>query len=540
MRIYFFIVIPILISLLLYVCPLKISRIPALVLQFFLLVASFVNFYDVAKNGVVYYTTGGQGILGISLYFDKTASVFLMLTTLIFFCALLYTLSTDALNKMFVFLMVILESLIIIGFSSGDLFNLFVVIEVATIICATLIMFNREKRSIYDGLLYLLTNIVGMQFFLFGIGMIYKKCGVLSLFDLEEAILSDPKGWLLPYALLMTGIGLKAAMAPVMWWLPKAHGTPGAPSVVSAMLSGLYVKLGIYLFIRMRGIFFSAVNMDSLFLGIAVLTGVTGIVFAITQSQLKLILAYHTVSQMGLVLIGICLDNKYAYGGAMLHIVNHALFKSLLFLCAGMIMDVFKTGNVYQIHGVFKRLPLVAVAVIFGVLGITGAPFFNGSISKYFITLGSKGLWAEFALLLINLGTVVSFTKLIFMLPEPKSSVKGTLVQSGVGTQVKISVSKAIVLILLSSLCLLTGLLGEELSYLLFDLPIKVSLFGYIQKSLLWIGFCLVGFLTARLLTKVKVIKKGIYFELSFNAIVAMLVGFFAIIVSAGLFYYKL
>ncbi len=523
MSLFLFIVVPIAISLMLYILPLKVSRLPAIALQLGLLIYSVIKFISISRNGAASYTTGGEGILGITLYLDKTSSVFLMLTTLIFLCALIYTLSDDAQSKMFVFLMCTLEALIIIVFSSADIFNIFVAIEVATIICATLIMFKREKRSIYDGLLYLMINIVGMQFFLFGIGMIYKKCGALSLFDIEAAIINDPKGWYLPYALVMTGISLKAAMAPVMWWLPKAHGTPGAPPVISAVLSGLYVKLGIYLFIRMRGIFFSTIDMDSFFFVIAILTGVIGIVFAITQSNLKLILAYHTVSQMGLILAGVCLNNDYAYGGALLHIINHALFKSLLFLCAGVIIEVYKTGNVFDIHGVFKRIPIVGVAVFCGVMGITGAPFFNGSVSKYFITKGTVSFLSDLSILILNLGTTISFTKLILMLP-------GSSHNPDCNEKAKISFSKSFVLILLSALCLITGLMGEELLNILFDLSIKISVTGYIQKSLIWILFCVLGYFISRFLVRIPRIKKGIYFELSFNAIVGMLLSFFAVI----------
>ena len=106
---------------------------------------------------------------------------------------------------------------------------------------------------------------------------------------------------------------------------------------------------------------------------------------AVCQKDIKLILAYHTVSQVGLIVAGLCSGTSYGYSGAMLHIYNHALFKSLLFLAAGILIKQYGTRNVYEIRGVMRSLPAVGAACAAGILGITGAPFFNGSISKYFL-----------------------------------------------------------------------------------------------------------------------------------------------------------
>ncbi len=223
--------------------------------------------------------------------------------------------------------------------------------------------------------------------------------------------MQDSRALILPYCLIMTTVGLKAAIMPLFSWLPRAHGTPSAPSIVSAILSGLYVKGGLYLFIRTQDMFKPQIDTDHIFLVLGFLTAIIGFVIALSQIDLKLILAYHTVSQIGLIIFGLSLNHTYSYWGSIYHVLNHAIFKSVLFLTAGMIIETYETRDIRQIKGVFKRMPLVAVVSILAILGITGAPLFNGSISKYLIQKGTTGGLLEYGLLVINLGTIISFVK---------------------------------------------------------------------------------------------------------------------------------
>jgi multicomponent Na+:H+ antiporter subunit D len=266
---------------------------------------------------------------------------------------------------------------------------------------------------VYDGMMYLMINFLAMAFMLLGIGYLYRITGVLDFIGMHNKIaqINDPRALVLPYALIMTAIALKAALFPLFSWLPRAHGAPSAPSIISATLSGVQVKVGVYLLIRMQWVFSPVIDASVFFAVLGFVTAVIGFLLAVSQKDIKLILAYHTVSQVGLIVLGLNGGTDYAFWGGMYHIINHAMFKGLLFLTAGVIIDQYGTRNYSQIRGVFRRMPWIGIAGFAGVLGITGTPLFNGSISKYLIQNGLQGNLAEIGMFIVNLGTVLSFVK---------------------------------------------------------------------------------------------------------------------------------
>ena len=161
--------------------------------------------------------------------------------------------------------------------------------------------------------------------------------------------------------MMLSGISIKAALVPLYSWLPRAHSV--AQTSISALLSGLIVKLSLYGFIRIHHDMFSQASYDtsSFFFYIGAVTGLVGVVLALIQKDLKQILAYHTVSQIGLMMMGLSSLNDVSFSGGFLHIINHAFFKSLLFLAAGQVIYKYKTKKVYEIQGVFKTMPFTAV-----------------------------------------------------------------------------------------------------------------------------------------------------------------------------------
>ena len=175
MELYFLIILPIFTSLLLYLLPGKVTTWLGSFLYLAVFGVTVHLFYRVRFGGEIVTTGGSPDFLGISLYCDLTASVFLMLVGFLFLCVFLYTNLPVRVNKLYSFLFTVLEGLIMLIFLSRDLFNIYVAIEVSAICCGVLIMFKRESRSIYDGLIYLLTNITGMLFFLLGICLLYTS-----------------------------------------------------------------------------------------------------------------------------------------------------------------------------------------------------------------------------------------------------------------------------------------------------------------------------------------------------------------------------
>lgn len=362
---------------------------------------------------VIELVAGWSDWISIKLVADGLSTPMVLLTTIFISGTFIFSTRATYMDNTFMFLVLLLETAIIGVFLSGDIFNIYVLFELGMLSVAILIMYKRDKQSVYDGMFYLMMNFIAMAFMLLGIGYLYRNIGVLDLMALNTQIatLDDPRTVVVPYALIMTAVALKAALLPLFGWLPRAHGAPSAPSIVSAILSGVQVKVGVYLLVRLQWVFAPAIDAAPFFALLGFLTAVVGFLLAVAQKDIKLILAYHTVSQVGLIVMGLNLGPEIAYWGGLAHIINHALFKGLLFLTAGIIIEEYGTRYYSEIRGVFRRMPAIGLAALAGVLGITGAPFFNGSISKYFIEQGLGGDFGGIAMYIINFGTLLSFVK---------------------------------------------------------------------------------------------------------------------------------
>lgn len=515
------VLLPVFFGILTYALPGKLKKIVTLTGEGAALTACLLIFLQCKDSPITLSLGGWNPPVGIVLHADEFASVMILLTTFLFLMLTIFENKQKSANKIFHMLFLILEGLLCGIFLLDDLFSIFVLIEVSTIIVALLIMFNRGSRSMYDGLIYLLISIFSATFLLFGLALLYKQTGTFSLSLLGEILqnVQNTQSLYLPYALILTAICLKAALMPLFSWLPKAHATPGSPSVVSAMLSGLYVKSGIYLFIRCQNAF-SVIDTQSFFLIAGIVTAVIGFVLAIAQSDIKLILSYHTVSQLGLIMIAINMGDEIAMWGGLFHVVNHAIFKTMLFLGAGEIIHEYKTRNIYEMKGVAKRMPYISAAMIAAILGITGAPLFNGSISKYMISHGTSNMVGEMALIIISMGTIISFLKLsqIFFGGNNK-------------TRVKISLNRTLVCVILGSICLVFGLLGAPIINLLFGVSVEIDVAGYLTKSLIFFSSVAAAWLIYRYLVKGRKLWNHIRkFDLGFNTIALSVVLFFGVL----------
>jgi hydrogenase-4 component B len=205
------------------------------------------------------------------------------------------------------------------------------------------------------------------------------------------------------FIIFFVGFAIKAGFVPFHTWLPLAH--PAAPSHISGIMSGVIIKIGIYGILRMLLLIKSDYTTLGYFiLIVSVITGVYGVMLAIIQHNLKKLLAYHSIENIGIIGIGIgmgCLGLGYenqmlvvtGFGGALLHVLNHSLFKSLLFFTAGNVYQAAHTMNIESLGGLLKKIPNTAYLFLLGSLAICGLPPFNGFVSEYFIYVGMfKGL----------------------------------------------------------------------------------------------------------------------------------------------------
>lgn len=525
----YLVVVPIIIAVLLYLSPFeRITKLLALLVQICLVGAAFYLFYlvdyGVYIQPIGHYTYSG---LTITLKADFLSAAFILITSFIYLLIVVFMFN-DNQSRIFWFLLFVWQAALMGIFLSGDLFNIFVLTEVATTVIVILLMFDKEKRSLYDGVIYFMINIVAIQFFLLGLGYLYR---VIGIFDFETALAYsrayDRSNLVLPYALIMTFVALKCAFVPVYNWLPRAHGTPGALPAVSAVLSGLHIKSAVYMFLRVQELF-EGMAMYEFYIVVGIVSAIAGFMLALAQKDIKLILAYHTISQIGLIMVGLNINHSENYIGGLYHMFNHAFFKSLLFLCAGIIAKAYGSRNIYMIRGVFRKMPAVGFATLLGALGITGAPFFNGSISKYFIAYGQSGMMF-WLLLFINLGTVISFIKFTSMLwGKPENDV---LVHKDRWQQASI--------LTLGLLCFCGGLWGLRFISFFFGVDLTINFWGYVEKSGMYFISLAIGYLIYRYyLPKSAMLKLIGSYELGFKGMCAALGVFFAImLIVTGVYY---
>ena len=362
----------------------------------------------------------------ISFFNDRLSLILIGLTIFIMTMVLLYTFKTNQKEINFLFFLMFLQGIFLGLLQTNDLFNLFVFVELMTVIVTILIAYKKTNHSFTAAIYYLLLNAVGAIFFLIGIILIYYVYGSINIQYLIQNmnLHSDENLIKLAFVLMMSGISIKAAFFPLFTWLPRAHSV--AQTSISALLSGLIVKGALYMFIRIYLEMFSKANynMSEFFFYLGAITAILGVVFALSQNNLKQILAYHTVSQIGIILMGLASASELSYIGGLMHIFNHAFFKSLLFLGVGLVIYGYQTKKVYAIRGVFKSMPWTSILLIIGMLSITGAPLFNGFISKTLIKYDFKDDFFKMALFtVVNIGTVTSFIKFSQILYGPKVAV---------------------------------------------------------------------------------------------------------------------
>lgn len=414
---------PIFASLIIYLFRNRVSNYLAFVAQIAITVIAIVYFSHFTGDfDSTFFVLGAwDGRIGISLQNDELSMIFVSLSIFAWWMVLLYSFDRNA-NYNFLFFLMFLQGVFLGLLQTNDLFNMFVFLELTTIIVTILIAFNKAGYAFRAGLYYLLLNTSGVLLFLIGIVFIYFTFGTININYVTATmhVHSDTTIVRFAFILMMAGISVKSALFPVFTWLPRAHGA--AKSAVSALLSGLIVKGGIYLFLRMNEMFADAnIDYHTFFFVIGAFTGYLGIIFAITQKDIKQMLAYSTVSQIGLIMMGLSSGNDQALAGGLLHVINHAIFKMMLFMIAGIIVKVYLTKKVDEVRGMFKTMPLISSMMILAMLAITGFPLLNGYISKSLVMYALEGNIRYWVIFGMNIGTATLFVKMSQIFFGPKA-----------------------------------------------------------------------------------------------------------------------
>jgi multicomponent Na+:H+ antiporter subunit D len=270
-----------------------------------------------------------------------------------------------------------------------DIFNMYVFFEILSISVYILITTGEKKENYRASLKYLILGSVSSAFFLFAVGITYAVTGSLNMDYIAQAVPAimgkDPFPVYMIFSLFLVSMGVKSGLVPLHFWLPDAHSM--APSPVSALLSGIVLKISIYGLLRLSFLFGdSFLASDRVLMVLGVTTMVVGSVLALVQKDLKRMLAYSSISQVGLIMTGLGIGTELAIKGALFHVVNHALMKSGLFLCAGVIIYQSKSREISRLNGVSPGMVLCFVILS---LGIIGVPPLNGFSSKLVILYGA-------------------------------------------------------------------------------------------------------------------------------------------------------
>jgi multicomponent Na+:H+ antiporter subunit D len=416
--------------------------------------------------------------LGINLVLDGLSSLLLLAISVVSAAAMLFSVRymeqyTAKPKYLSLFLLMVagMNGVVL----SGDIFNLFVFLEIASLASYALVGFGCEHEELEASFKYMVLGTIASIFILFAIALIYGNTGTLNMAYISQTIQNSGLNLGLKFALAMfiVGFGLKAALVPFHAWLPDAH--PSAPAPISAMLSGILIKtLGVYALARVVfNIFGVSVTIGWLLIVLGLLSMVAGAFLAVGQWDLKRLMAYSSISQIGYVILGIGLGGliiaragndinaeqltwaSLAILGGLFHLINHAVYKSLLFLTSGSVEMATGTRQLKQMGGLAEKLPLTRATCTIASASIVGIPPFSGFWSKLILIIAAvqaQFYWIAAIIVFVSLCTLIMYLKVqryVFLgeLPENLQQVKEN------------KGSMLIAMVFLACLCVLMGLL---------------------------------------------------------------------------------
>ena len=458
--------------------------------------------YSLMKTGAVLAIVGGCGLGGydavkrllqhtepaiynhtwlqvstFSLKIDTVSAFFLVSVFVVSAVAALYSFqylndakraTATAANYFFYALLIISMALVV---CANNLVTFALAWELMSISSFFLVIYDVQKKATRDaGYIYFIFTQAGALFIFAGFGFLYSNTGSVGF----EALASIPESAkFMAFILILIGCGSKAGIMPLHIWLPYAH--PAAPSHVSAVMSGVMIKMGIYGIVR----FYLLLEPTSALFGqiviaLGIISGILGVVYAIGKHDIKRLLAYHSVENIGIILLGLGIGmlgaatgNKamaaFGFAGGLLHVFNHSLFKSLLFMGAGAVIQQTGTAKIDQLGGLIKKMPVTGRTFLVGSISISGLPPFNGFISEFLIYYGAfQGLQLQGASFLFSILAIISlavigglaaacFTKVVgvVFLGEPRSDLAVRASEPGF--------SMVLAQLILAALCLTIG-----------------------------------------------------------------------------------
>ena len=293
---------------------------------------------------------------------------------------------------------------------TGDAFNLFVFLEISSLSSYVLISMGATRRALTAAFQYLVMGTIGATFILIGVGLLYMMTGTLNMMDISQRLpeVADTRTIRVAFAFVTVGVSIKLALFPLHLWLPNAYTF--APSVVSAFFAATATKVGIYVLLRLfftvfgSQFSFAAMHVGEILMLLAVAAIVIASLVAIFQDNIKRMLAYSSIAQIGYIILGISLATSAGVTAGMLHLFNHALIKCALFLAMGCIFLRLGSVELRDMHGLARQMPWTMAAFVAGGLSLVGLPLTAGFISKWYLVsaLLADGYWPLAVLILVS------------------------------------------------------------------------------------------------------------------------------------------
>ena len=315
---------------------------------------------------------------------------------------------------------------------TGDAFNVFVFIEVTSLSSYALIALGRSRRALLAAFNYLIVGSIGATFYLIGIGLAYQMTGTLNMADMAVRLrpILDSRTGISAFGFVAIGLAIKLAMFPLHQWLPNAYTF--APSSVSAFMAATATKVSYYALVRMvftvfgASFVFGAMHFDWLLIPAALGAMFVGSTAAIFQTNIKRMLAYSSIAQLGYMCLGLALNNVNGLAAGLMHMLNHAVTKGGLFLVVGCITYRLHSARIDDMAGLGRRMPIVAAAFVVGGMGLIGVPGTAGFISKWYLVLGAleRGMWPLAVLILLSSLLAVAYVwrviEVMYLRPPPE------------------------------------------------------------------------------------------------------------------------
>lgn len=371
-------------------------------------VIAFTMLMQVLESGPISYAMGGwQPPFGIEYRVDILSAFMLLLISIpaavmLPFAARSVASEIPEDRQAWFYTMYLLCLAGLLGIAStGDAFNAFVFLEVSSLSSYAMIAMGRDRRALLAAYQYLIMGTIGATFYVIAVGLLYTMTGTLNLVDMAGRLgdITTMRPLFAALAFLTVGVSLKFALFPLHVWLPNAYAY--APSFTTAFLASTATKTAVYLMLRYFYMVFGVALVSQvrpiseilILLSLAAMFAASTV--AVFQDNIKRMLAYSSVAQIGYITLGIGLATQTGLTGAIVHLFNHAMIKGALFLAVGAI--VYRTGNgrIENFAGMGRRMPLTMAGFVVAGLAIIGVPGTAGFISKWYLALGAleKGWW---------------------------------------------------------------------------------------------------------------------------------------------------